>query len=78
VFSLVDAAVNMHDTSRICCRAPCCSAVAAGRPLLSIDVSCLHGAQQQTRRTLLLRWNDGTDGWTVGRTDAKPFLEPVV
>jgi len=36
-------------------------AVAAGRPLLSIDISCWHGAQQQARQTPLLWSNDGTD-----------------
>jgi len=39
----------------------CCSSVAARRPPLSIDISCPLGAQQQTRRTLLLPLNDGTD-----------------
>jgi len=28
---------------------------------LSIDISCSHGAEQQTRGTPLLRSNDGTD-----------------
>jgi len=36
-------------------------------------ISCPHGAQQQTRRTPLLRWNDGTDR----RTDARPFHRPT-
>jgi len=35
--------------------------VAAGRPALSIDIFCAYGAQQQTRRTTLLRSTDGTD-----------------
>jgi len=41
----------------------------ARRPSLSIDISCLHGVQQQTRRTPLLLSNDGTqtDGWTPDR-----------
>jgi len=41
----------------------------ARRPPLSIDISCLHGVQQQTRRTPLLLSNDGTqtDGWTPDR-----------
>jgi len=41
--------------------APGCSAAAAGRPALSIDIFCTYGAQQQTRRTPLLRSTDGTD-----------------
>jgi len=57
-----------HDTARICCCAPCCGAVAAERRcLLSIDMSCLRGAQQQTHRTPLLQPNDGTDRQTDGR-----------
>jgi len=31
------------------------------RPALSIDIFCAYGAQQQTRRTPLLRSTDGTD-----------------
>jgi len=38
----------------------------AQRPPLSIDISCPHGAQQQTRRTPLLWSNDGTDGQMDG------------
>jgi len=49
-------------TARICCCAPL---------PLSIDISCPHGAQQQTRRTLLLRSNDGTGRRTDGRTDTR-------
>jgi len=41
--------------------APGCGAVAAGRPAPSIDIFCAYGAQQQTRRTPLLRLTDGTD-----------------
>jgi len=41
--------------------APGCRAAAAGRPALSINIFCAYGAQQQTRRTLLLRSTDGTD-----------------
>jgi len=47
---------------------------AAAPLLLSIDISCLfslYGAQQQTRRTPLLRSNDGTDRQTDGRTDTR-------
>ena len=36
------------------------------RHLLSIDISCLYGAQQQTRRTPLLLLIDGTDRRTDG------------
>ena len=60
-----------HDTARICCQTPCCGAVAAGhrRPPLSIDISCPHGAQQQTHRTPMLMSIDGrrTDGQTDRR-----------
>jgi len=41
--------------------APGCSAAAAGHPALSINIFCAYGAQQQTRRTPLLRSTDGTD-----------------
>jgi len=34
---------------------------AAGRPALSIDIFCAYGTQQQSHRTPLLRWTDGTD-----------------
>jgi len=40
--------------------APGCGAAAAGRPALSNDIFCAYGAQQQTRRTPLLRLTDGT------------------
>jgi len=40
---------------------PGCGAAAAGHPALSIDIFCAHGAQQQTRRTPLLRSTDGTE-----------------
>ena len=40
--------------------------------LLSIDIFCLRGAQQQIRRTPRLLSIDGTDG----RTDARPFHRP--
>ena len=45
---------------RSCCRAPALVG--------SIDISRQHAAQQQTRRMPLLRFNDGTDGRTDGRT----------
>jgi len=48
---------------------------AAWRPQLSIDISSLHGAQQQTRRTLL-RSNDGTDRRTDGQTPNR-FIDPA-
>jgi len=38
-----------------------CGTAAAGRPVLSIDIFCVYGAQQQTRRMPLLRLTDGTD-----------------
>jgi len=41
--------------------APGCGAAADGHPVLSIDIFCAYGAQQQTRRTPLLRLTDGTD-----------------
>jgi len=42
----------------------------ARRPPLSIDISCPHGAQQQTRRTPMLMSSDGrrTDRQTDGRS----------
>ena len=48
---------------------PGCGAAAAGRPALSIDIFCVYGTQQQTRRTLLLRSTDGTDWLTDRRMD---------
>jgi len=45
-------------------------------PPLSIDISCPHGTQQQTRRTPRLRLNDGTHRPTDGRTDARPLHRP--
>jgi len=63
--------VNAH-----CC-APCCGAFATERwRLLSIDMSCLRVAQQQTRRTPLLLSNDETDRHKDGRTDARPLRRP--
>jgi len=44
----------------------CCTALAA-RSQLSIDICCLQGAQQQTRRTPLLLSIDGKDRRTDGR-----------
>jgi len=73
VFSLVNSAVNMTlpalaDERRAA--APLL--LGARRPPLSIDISYRHGAQQQTRRTSLLRSNDGTDR----RTDTRPLRRP--
>jgi len=39
----------------------CCGAAAAGRLALSFDIFCAYGAQQQTRRTPLLRSTDRID-----------------
>jgi len=64
VRQLVNSAVNMTlPTFAAECRAadPGCGAAAAGRPALSIDIFCANGAQQQTRRTPLLRLTYGTD-----------------
>ena len=64
VFSLVNSAVNMTLPAFAAERRaadPGCGATAAGRPALSIDIFCAYGAQQQTRRTPLLRSTDGTD-----------------
>jgi len=41
----------------------------AGDQQLSIDISCPHSAQQQTRRTSLLLSIDGRDRRTDGRKD---------
>ena len=71
-----------RDTARICC---CCGAVVAGRSVPGARrcrprdlLPGPRGAQQQTRRTPLLRSIDGTDGQTDGRTtdrytDAAPL-----
>ena len=45
-----------------------CSTAPAARQQLSIDIFCPHGAQQQTRRPLLLLQIDGTDHQTDRRT----------
>ena len=70
---------SQHDTTRICCWAPSCGAFAAGRPApiphaaphsccpLLIHTSCPRSTHQQTRRTSLLRSNDGTDRRTPER-----------
>jgi len=71
VFSLVNAAVNVtlpaFAAER---RAAALLLLGARRQPLSIDISCPHGAQQQTRRTPLLWSNDGAgeraDRWTDG------------
>jgi len=63
-----------RDTAHICC----CGTVAVGRPAPppSIGISCPLGAQQQTRRTPLLRSIDGTDRQTDGRMDTRPLHRP--
>jgi len=43
--------------------APGCGAAAAGRPALSIDIFCVYGAQQQTRRTPPLRLRKIREIW---------------
>ena len=53
-----------HDTARICRGA----VAAERRRLLSIDISCSRGAQQQTRRKPLPLAIDGTDRRTDGRS----------
>jgi len=55
-----------RDTARICC---------CGRRCWSI-ISCLHGAQLQTRHTPRLRSNDETDRQRDRRTDTRPFHKP--
>ena len=50
---LHNARVAFHSRSKL--------AAVAGRPVLSIDIFCAYGAQQQTRRTPLLRSTDETD-----------------
>jgi len=46
--------------------------------LLSIDIACRHGAQQQTRRSSVRRTNDETDGRTDGQTDRRMDRRPTV
>ena len=64
-----------RDAARICCsgamlRAPCTAGAVAAerRRLLSIDISCWLGAEQQTRRRPWLLSIDGTDRRTDGRS----------
>jgi len=64
VFSLVNSAVSVAFAAERYAAAPLL--LGARRPPQSIDISCPHGAQQQTRRTPLLLSNDGTDGETDG------------
>ena len=54
---------SQHDAASICCWAP---APAARCPQLLVDISCRHGAQQQTYQPPLLLWINRTDR----RTDA--------
>jgi len=53
-----------------------CGAAAAGCPALSINIFCAYGAQQQTRRTPLLRLTDGTD-WLTDRRTPDRFIDPA-
>jgi len=74
VFGLVNSAANMALPAfaaerRAAARSAASLLLGAGAPLLSIDISFPHGAQQQTRRTPLLRSNDGTARRTDGQTD---------
>jgi len=67
--------VNVTQSAAFAAAEPCRGAVAAGRPLarrppLAIVTACPRGAQQQTRRTLLLRLIDATDR----RTDGQPTV----
>ena len=57
-------------------RACSCSTALAACPHLSINISCPHGVQKQTRRPPLLLSIDGTDRRTDGRTDARPSHRP--
>jgi len=61
MFSLVNSVVNMTLPAF----------AAERRRLLSIDISCPRGAQQQTRRTPLLLSNDGTDRRMDAETDGR-------
>jgi len=54
----------------------CCSTFPAARPQLSTDISCSHGAHQQTFRTPLLLSIDGTDRRMGGQRDARPPHKP--
>ena len=48
LFSLVPRLSTRHCPPRTCCRSPCCGAVSAERRrLLSVDISCPPGTQQQ-------------------------------
>ena len=82
-FSLVTLLSTLHlllsAVMRVRAAAPLL--LGARRPPLSIDISCSHGAQQQTRRTPLLRSNDGTvdgriDAQTDRGTDTGPLYRP--
>jgi len=63
VFSLVNLAVNITLPAFAveCSAAAPGYSTAAGLPVLSSDIFCAYGAQQQSRRTPLLRSTDGTD-----------------
>jgi len=62
VFSFFNLAVNMALSAFAAERRAAASLLlGARRAPLSIDISNPNGTQQQTRRTPLLRSNDGTD-----------------
>jgi len=63
VFCLVNSAVNRAlPTVAAERRAAAPLLLGAWHPLLSIDIFCPHGAQQQTRRMLLRQTGGQTDG----------------
>jgi len=63
------SALNVSDANRhLLLSAGACSTTPAARPQLSIDISCPHGAQQQTSRQPLPLSANGTDRRTDGRT----------
>ena len=64
---LLAYAADRHAAVRCAAAAPLL--LGARHPLLSIDIICLQGTQQQTRHTLLLWSIDGTDK----RMDALTF-----
>jgi len=68
VFSLVNSAVNVTLPAFAAERRAAVLLLGVRRPPLSINISCSHGAQQQSRGTPLLRSNDGTEKRTDGRT----------
>jgi len=65
-----------RDTASICYWAPCGGFAAERRRLLSIDISWLRGAQQQTHRRPLLLSIDRTDRRKNRQTDARALHRP--